>query len=222
MQFKAAVFDMDGLLLDTERVCFDIFEQACHAQNVPFLSDVYLSCIGCNSVGVERIMRAGYGPDLDYRALNDEWRQRYTVVVMNEAIPMKSGVIAMLEWLKANGIPAAVATSTQREVAEAKLRLSGLMPYFQSVTTGCEVEQGKPHPEIYLLAASRLGVEPTDCIAFEDSNNGVKSAVAANMTTFQIPDLVAPSDEVKALGHHIHPSMDDVLQVLQQNARVKA
>ncbi|WP_154179322.1 HAD family hydrolase [Vibrio furnissii] len=215
MNFQAAIFDMDGLLLDTERVCIEIFEQACQAVGVPFLRDLYLSVIGRNAAGIEATLRAGYGPDLDYMQLHNEWRTRYNAVVKHQAIPVKQGVIELLEWLKAEHIPTAVATSTQRDVASIKLRLSGLDRYFDAVATGCEVSQGKPHPEIYLLAASRLDVAPTQCLAFEDSNNGVRSAVAAKMIAYQIPDLVMPSDDVVALGHRIRPTLSDVLEELK-------
>lgn len=216
MHFQAAIFDMDGLLLDTERVCIEIFEQACHAVGVPFLRDLYLTVIGRNAAGIEQALRAGYGPDLDYPALHEAWRKRYNAVVKHQPIPVKQGVIELLEWLKANKIPTAVATSTQREVAQIKLQLAGIDHYFDSYSTGCEVNNGKPDPEIYLLAADRLQVTPEHCLAFEDSNNGVKSAVAARMITYQIPDLVAPSEEVLALGHHVRSSLDDVLDELKQ------
>lgn len=215
MTFQAAIFDMDGLLLDTERVCKRIFQEACDAQNVEFLEDVYLSIIGCNSTTIEKLLREGYGPSLDYPALHDEWRERYNAVVKHQAIPVKEGVIELLTWLKANNIPTAVATSTQKDVAEIKLQLAGIDQYFDSLSTGCEVTHGKPHPEIYLLAAQRLGIEPNQCVAFEDSNNGTRAAVAANMITFQIPDLVEPCDEVKALGHFIYPSLTDLLPELK-------
>lgn len=217
MNFQAAIFDMDGLLLDTERVCIEIFEQACQTVGVPFLRDLYLSVIGRNAAGIEATLRAGYGPDLDYMQLHNEWRTRYNAVVKHQAIPVKQGVIELLEWLKAEHIPTAVATSTQRDVASIKLRLSGLNRYFDAVATGCEVSQGKPHPEIYLLAASRLDVAPAQCLAFEDSNNGVRSAVAAKMIAYQIPDLVMPSDDVVALGHRIRPTLSDVLEELKAN-----
>ncbi|WP_135442409.1 HAD family hydrolase [Vibrio tasmaniensis] len=218
MNFQAAIFDMDGLLLDTERLCMQIFEEACHAQDVPFLQDVYLGIIGCNAKTIEQIFRKGYGEGLDYPALNTEWRTRYNAVVKHQAIPVKDGVIELLEWLKANDIPIAVATSTQLDIAKKKLELAGLDSYFASLSTGCEVTNGKPHPEIYLLAAERLGVAPENCLAFEDSNNGIRASMAANMISFQIPDLVEPCDEVKALGHTISPSLHHVLAQLQQAA----
>ncbi|ELV8717461.1 HAD family phosphatase [Vibrio vulnificus] len=213
MKFNAAIFDMDGLLLDTERVCMRIFKQACDVQKLPFYQETYLSIIGRNSAGIDAILRAAYGDDLD--RLHAEWRKRYNQVVLHEAIPVKEGVIALLEWLKAHQIPAAVATSTQKDVALVKLKLAGLDHYFESITTGCEVTHGKPDPEIYLLAASRLNVPPAQCLAFEDSNNGVRAAVAANMMTYQIPDLVEPCEEVIAFGHRIYPSLTEVLKELQ-------
>ncbi|KGY13277.1 CbbY [Vibrio tubiashii] len=213
MKFQAAIFDMDGLLLDTERVCMRVFKQACEAINLPFYEDIYLTIIGRNAAGIEAIFRKTYGDDHD--KLHAEWRKNYNAIVKHQAIPVKKGVLELLEWLRVQNVPIAVATSTHREIAKVKLELAGLAKYFDSLTCGCEVKHGKPDPEIYLLAAQRMGIEAKDCLAFEDSNNGVRSAVGANMTTFQIPDLVAPCEEVSALGHHIHPSLTDVLEYLK-------
>lgn len=213
MNYQAAIFDMDGLLLDTERVCMRVFQEACEVQKLPFYEDVYLSIIGRNAAGIEAIFRKAYGNELD--RLHQEWRTRYNAVVMHEAIPVKDGVVELLEWLKEQNFPTAVATSTAKEVAKIKLELAGLSKYFDNLTTGCEVSNGKPDPEIYLLAANRLDMEPTKCLAFEDSNNGVRAAVAANMSTFQIPDLVEPCEEVRQFGHTIVPSLHDVLSELK-------
>lgn len=214
MNYLAVIFDMDGLLLDTERVCMTIFKEACHIQNLPFHEEIYLSIIGRNAAGIEQIFRQAYGNDYD--RLHQEWRTRYNKVVKHQAIPVKQGVIELLDWLKAHNLPMAVATSTEKSVAEKKLALAGLTTYFDNLTTGCEVRQGKPDPEIYQLAAHRLKISPQKCLAFEDSNNGVRSAVAAGMITYQIPDLVNPCDEIKAVGHHILPSLHTVLEVLKQ------
>lgn len=214
MNYQAAIFDMDGLLLDTERVCMRVFQEACEVQQLPFYKDIYLSMIGCNAAGIEAIFRKAYGNDLD--RLHQEWRTRYNAVVKHQAIPIKDGVVELLEWMKEQNLPTAVATSTAKDVAKIKLELAGLSKYFDNVTTGCEVSNGKPDPEIYLLAANRLNVEPTKCLAFEDSNNGVKAAVAAQMLTYQIPDLVEPCAEVRQFGHAIVPSLHDVLKELKR------
>lgn len=216
MKPQAAIFDMDGLLLDTEQVCMRVFQEACQAVDVPFLREVYLSIIGCNAQRINQILTDGYAPYIDYQLLHNEWRKRYNAVVLHEAIPVRPGVIAMLDWLKSQDIPCAVATSTQKEVALIKLELAGLTHYFDNITTGCEVTQSKPQPDIYLLAAKRLGIAPEQCIAFEDSNNGVRAAVAANMLTYQIPDLVEPCTEVQNLGHTIVSSMDQALAILHK------
>ncbi|MGR5323716.1 HAD family hydrolase [Vibrio alfacsensis] len=215
MNYQAAIFDMDGLLLDTERVCMQIFKEACEVQNLPFHKQVYLSIIGRNAAGIEAIFRKAYGDDLD--RLHQEWRTRYNAVVQHQAIPVKDGVIELLEWLKSQGIPIAVATSTANEIAKKKLELAGLSEYFDSLTTGCEVTHGKPDPEIYLLAAQRLNANPLQCLAFEDSNNGVRSAVAANMVTYQIPDLVEPCEEVRGFGHAIVTSLHDALNEIKKS-----
>lgn len=214
MNYQAAIFDMDGLLLDTERVCMRVFQEACEVQKLPFYEEVYLSIIGRNAAGIETIFRKAYTSE--YERLHQEWRTRYNAVVKHQAIPVKDGVVELLEWLKEHNVPTAVATSTAKEVATIKLELAGLHKYFDNLTTGCEVTNGKPDPEIYLLAANRLNVEPAKCLAFEDSNNGVRAAVAANMSTYQIPDLVEPCDEVRQFGHAIVPSLHDVLSELKR------
>ena len=215
MKYSAAIFDMDGLLLDTEQVCMTAFKQTCIEMNIPFKQDVYLSIIGRNQAGIKPIIEQGYGNLLDYNVFHPRWMQRYLAVVEHQAIPVKQGVIALLDWLQTQKIPMVVATSTHKTLAQKKLHLAGLSTYFSHITCGDEVTQGKPNPEIYLLAAQRLHIEPNQCIAFEDSNNGVKAAVAANMATLQIIDLVEPDTETRALGHTIFNTMDDTLTFLQ-------
>ncbi|MFC5077417.1 Phosphorylated carbohydrates phosphatase [Vibrio thalassae] len=217
MNFKAAIFDMDGLLLDTENVCKVIFEQACHTLGVPFLEQSYLSIIGCNSKTIHHKLGEAYKGIIDYQEINDEWRKSYDSVVFHQAIPKKDGVVELLDFLKSIHIPLAVATSTHRHVAEVKLKLAGLDKYFDCLATGCEVKHGKPDPEIYLLAAHRLGVDAAQCLAFEDSNNGVKAAVAASMQTYQIPDLVSPCDDVKALNAKTRTSLFEVYRELSDS-----
>lgn len=215
MNYQAAIFDMDGLLLDTERVCLQAFEKACSTLSLPFLKTVYLGIIGQNAKGIEQTLQSGYGKGLDYHALRQVWMEYYHGVIEHQAIPIKEGVIELLEWLTSQHIPMTVATSSAQKTASIKLKLSGLDQYFKQITTGCEVSQGKPHPEIFLLAAKRLNIVPQYCLGFEDSNNGVRAGVAANLQMFQIPDLVTPDKDIIALGHTIAPSLSNVLQQLK-------
>ena len=215
MNYRAAIFDMDGLLLDTERVCQQAFRDACQSLSLPFLDDVYLKIIGCNAQGIKEVICAGYGPDLDYLQLRTEWMNRYHPIVKYQPIPVKKGVIKLLQWLKANEIPIAVATSTHKELAITKLKLAGLFDYFQLICNGCEVTNGKPSPDIFLLAAKRLNIAPELCLAFEDSSNGVRSAVSAGCQVYQVPDLVKPCENISALGHNICDSLEEVLMQLK-------
>ena len=218
MNYQAAIFDMDGLLLDTERVCQKAFQDACRALSLPYLDDIYLTIIGRNAQGIEDAINIGYADKIAYKTLRDAWMDRYHPIVNTQAIPVKKGVIALLDWLKERNIPMAVATSTPRELAITKLKLSGLLHYFEHLSTGCEVQQGKPHPEIFLLAAERLKTAPEFCLAFEDSNNGVRAGVAANMQVYQIPDLVFPCEQTLQLGHTVATSLYSVQQELAKRA----
>ena len=215
MNYQAAVFDMDGLLLDTERLCMQAFRGACEALSLPMLEDVYLGIIGCNAQGIEQVICDGYDASLDYPQLRTEWMKRYHPIVEQQAVPIKTGVIELLNWLKAQKIPIAVATSSHKKQAIAKLKLSGLFDYFEHICTGCEVSEGKPNPEIFLLAAQRLDTSPQHCLAFEDSSNGVRAAISAGMQVYQVPDLVKPCAEIIALGHTISHSLEDVLVKLK-------
>jgi len=215
MSYQAAIFDMDGLLLDTERVCMHAFEKACEKLSLPFVQHEYVKIIGCNAKGIKTAIMEYYAQYIDYKTLRQTWMEGYWPIVENQATPIKPGVIELLDWLKENNIPMAVATSTQQTLAKTKLKLAGLESYFEHISSGCEVTHGKPHPEIFLLAAQRLAIPPQQCLAFEDSNNGVRAAVAAQMQVFQIPDLVTPDQSIITLGHHIKPSLTDVLTYLK-------
>lgn len=219
MSYQAAIFDMDGLLLDTERVCMQAFEQACVQLSLPFVKSAYLKIIGRNAKGIEEAIMSHYAQYIEYAPLRKAWMDGYWPIVENQAIPVKSGVIDLLEWFKAHNIPVAVATSTHNKLAATKLRLAKIDHYFEHISSGCEVTHGKPHPEIFLLAAKRLNIPAEQCLAFEDSSNGVLSALAAKMQVYQVPDLVIPDQEVIALGHHIEPSLNAVLTRLKQQKR---
>lgn len=216
MNYQAAIFDMDGLLLDTERVCMQAFRDACDALSLPMLEEVYLGIIGCNAQGIEQVICAGYGASLDYPQLREEWTSRYHPIIEQRAVPIKEGVIELFNWLTAQAIPIAVATSSHKKQAVAKLELAGLSDYVKSLSTGCEVDKGKPDPEIFLLAAQRLNISPEKCLAFEDSSNGVRAAIAAGMQVHQVPDLVKPDAQIIALGHTISDSLSDVLNNLKE------
>ncbi|BEU02040.1 phosphatase [Agarivorans sp. OAG1] len=215
MHFSAAVFDMDGLLLDSEQVSYDTFSHACSELGLAFKEQVYLSCIGTNAEQIKKTICEGYGEGLDYPRLRDCWLDKYHALAVDQALPIKQGVVDLLQWLTSQGVPLAVATSSGKPTAEAKLGNADLLHFFESVSTGCQVNNSKPHPEIFLKAAKSLNIDASKCLAFEDSENGVRAAVAAGMQVYQIPDLIQPSDELKRLGHKVRDSLSEVLLELK-------
>ncbi len=209
--FSAVIFDMDGLLLDTERLSFEVFQTLCNDLNLGDLSDLFRQCIGTTAEQETAILKKGLAGITDYEDFILAWHQGYKKRINAAPIPLKQGVEEVLEYLQAIKMPLAIATSTRTDSAKEKLKSSNILQYFDIIIGGDQVKNSKPNPEIYLKAAMQIGVNPTQCLAFEDSDNGVKAALSAGITVVQIPDLVEPSQELKKLGHIILPQITDVL-----------
>ncbi|VXB20854.1 Hydrolase [Luteimonas sp. 9C] len=202
----AVLFDMDGLMLDSERAILESLRAAALDHRVDIDPDWWLCLIG----HTEAVCRARLGAHIGHAAagaLLADGHARY-VAVAEAGVPHRPGVVALLELLVAHDMPRAVATSTRSPLAQRKLAAAGLLTYFDEVCTSSDVAQPKPAPDVYLLAAERLGVPPARCLVLEDSPTGVRAALAAGMTVVQVPDLLAPDDDVRALGHRIVGSLD--------------
>ena len=211
---QAIVFDMDGTLLDSERIAYDMFVATCERYDVIAEPALYRRCIGTRGEQTRQVLRATFGPALDLDAFWEHWSDLYRIHAIEKVVPVKPGAIALLTLLTTRGIPCAVATSTRREIALRKLNNSALLHFFTFVLGGDEVEESKPHPQIYREAARRLNIAPHLAWAIEDSDAGVRSAHAAGMQVIQVPDLHPPEDAVAALGHRIVSSLDDVHALL--------
>ena len=210
-QFKAVIFDMDGLLLDSEKLAFDTFCSACQQLELPDLSEVFNQCIGTNSTKGAQILKEGLKGITDDEEFNSVWNKKYKALTENKSVPLKLGVIEILQHLVHLNIPRAVATSTRTEFAKSKLKHSGIINFFKFIIGGDQVNRSKPDPDIYLKASSELSVSPEDCLAFEDSENGVRSAVSAGMTVIQIPDLVKPNEKLLELNHIVLNNLQDAI-----------
>ncbi len=148
----------------------------------------------------------------DFEDFRLAWAKEYQKLTEGRPLPLKKGVEELLGHIEKMGKPMAVATSSDHERARAKLQHSGILHFFDHIVGGDQVRRSKPDPEIYLKAASALMSEPSRCLAFEDSENGVKAALAAGMTVVQIPDLVFPDEKLLALGHIVLGSLADMLE----------
>jgi len=198
---------MDGLLLDTERIGWQTFQDLCRELELPNVDHVFYACVGRNANASNEVLKDGLEGLTCPVEFREKWDAAYTALTHERPLPHKDGVTEILDALKAMDIPVAVATSTKTPRAKSKLLHSGLLDYFPVVIGGDQVEHSKPAPDIYLRAATAINADPAKCLAFEDSTNGVRAAVAAGMTVVQIPDLVEPPEELRQLGHIILESL---------------
>ena len=186
MPIRAAIFDMDGLLLDSERLYREAFLKAARGLGVEADDATYAALIGLGRKSSQDVLRGRYGPDAD--ALDAAWSEG-VVRLMAAPIPLRPGARTVLRALH-GALPLAVATSTKTGEALRRLEAANLLPFFETVVGAGDVARTKPAPDLYLLAAERLGTAPADCAAFEDSANGTRAALAAGMRVVQVPDLV--------------------------------
>ncbi|MDH5831585.1 HAD family phosphatase [Luteimonas sp. M1R5S18] len=209
----AVVFDMDGLMLDSERAITDCMTRAAAEAGHDLPAGLWLEMVGTGDAACRAMLADRLG-EVAADALLDHAGALYTEVV-DAGVPHRPGLLDLLDWLQAAGIPRAVATSTRRPLALRKLRRAGLLERFHAICTSSDVAHPKPAPDVYLLAAARLGVAPARCLVLEDSPTGVRAALAAGMTLVQVPDLVAPDEAVRALRHRIVESLGEAQRLLE-------
>ena len=205
----AVVFDMDGVLFDTERLCQDCWLELAKEFDIPNMEEVYALCVGVNAQTTERIVYENYGKDFPYEQYCKLTSEMYKRYIETNGIPVKPGVRETLAALASAGLRLAVASSTRREKVLQHLRDAGIATYFSAVIGGDTVSHSKPHPEIFLKACEGLGVAPEEAIAVEDSHNGIRAAYAAGMTPVMVPDLLPVTEEMRNLAAYVAETMDD-------------
>lgn len=206
---KAVVFDMDGLLVDTETVYCEALVAECAHMGHELPDDVLKRMIGHIWLNCALVLTDHFGPGFDTDALRDGSTRRFREIV-HAGVALKAGVLEMLDHLDALGLPRAIATSSRREAVEHHIGGHGLLERFHAVLANGDYPRPKPNPDPYLLAAERLGVDPADCLALEDSHNGVRAASAAGMMTVMVPDMLDPTDEMHALCVRIARDLHEV------------
>lgn len=212
-EIRGAVFDMDGLLLDTERVVSRSWDAGAEKFGLQNVEHAKRACMGLNEAGTKAYFARTYGEDFPFDAFRSYTRQ-LSHAVLDKQVPVKKGAADILRMLKAHGIALAVASSTREVTVRDQLERGGLLSFFDAVITGDMVENGKPHPEIFQRACDALHLPPEKCLAFEDSVNGIRSAFRAGLYPVHIPDLVPPNTETACLSWKQFSSLTDAAAFL--------
>jgi len=194
----AVIFDMDGLMLDTERLSIPLWAEAGIIFGYFITEEIVLRMVGISSQKTRELLLDEFGPDFPYDSVCGEFRQFVKKEIEKNGVPKKYGLIELLDRLAAAKIPLAVATSTRRAAALEMLHKADILDRFSAVVCGDEVTNGKPAPDIFLLAAEKLGVSPSACVGFEDSPAGLKGLYSAGIRSIFIKDVIEPPQDVLA------------------------
>lgn len=213
---RAIVFDMDGVLFDTERLCRETWIEIGTREGLKDIETTLLSCIGRNKKDSIKLMKEKYGQEFDVEGFMMEASERNGEKMDQNGIPVKEGALELLEFLTERQFRIGLASSTRKARVEDNLSKTGFDRYFQVLVGGDMVRRGKPDPEIYLTACKELGADPRRTFAVEDSPNGVRSAAAAGMKVILVPDLVEPDAEILSLAATRLDSLLDVIEYLQE------
>ena len=208
---RAVIFDMDGLMLDTERMAQLAWQRAGAEFGFTLPDELYLQAVGRTAVATEILFRQGLGSEFPFADIYARKQHYLYTAIENEGIPTKAGLLELLELLERQGLPKAVATSTARALALRKLAAAGLLHRFSIIVCGDEVPNGKPAPDIFLAAAQKLGVAPANCLVLEDSLAGIRAAHAAGMRAIMIPDLIQPPVDQQERTCQVMLSLHEVI-----------
>ena len=215
MQYQAVVFDMDGVIFDTERLVIEFWKEVAKKHNIPNIEHTCIQCLGTNRVRTREIFLENYGADFPFDPYRAEVTELFNTLYKGVPLPTKPGIRELLSYLQEQDIKVGLASSTAQHLVRDEIGTAGLLPYFQTLVCGDMVEHSKPAPDIFLKACEILNADPTKSIAIEDSFNGIRSAHCAGMTPIMVPDQVQPTDEIRTLAFHVMPSLLDVLNWLK-------
>ena len=217
MGFKAFIFDMDGVIFDSERAVIDCWKVIAPQYGITDIETHCIAATGLNEQATRKIFKEQYGEDMPY----DEMRARRKALFIERfdqgLVPVKPGTVELLSYLKDNGYKVALASSTSEGTVRRELGIAGLIEYFDVIIGGDKVTHSKPDPEIFLMAMEQLGVESGESVIIEDSYNGVRAADASGAYTVMVPDLLPPSDEMREKSDCIKDSLNDVLDWVKEH-----
>jgi HAD superfamily hydrolase (TIGR01509 family) len=212
---KLVIFDMDGLLFDTEWPSFQALKEAVERRGFSFTIENYKQLIGLSHGKSMGVMQQMYGGKLPYEEIMIDYRKRFKEILAKDGIGIKRGAIKLLDALDQRGMKKCIASSSARETIASYLKLTGLEDRFDFYISGNEVKKGKPHPDIFLEACKIAGEPVESALVLEDSLNGLKAACAAEIRCILVPDLINPTEEMKEKAYKIIEDLEKVIEVLE-------
>lgn len=204
----SVIFDMDGTLLDTQRICIPAWEYAGELQGFKNVGDCIFHVCGMNEKGWTDLLESRY-PTIDTLSFKRDMRD---YIIKNGKVVFRKGAKELLDFLKENHIKTAIASGSSKETINHHLNEVGATHYFDAIIGGNDIENGKPAPDIFLLAAKSIGAEPSDCFVFEDSENGVRAANNAGIKCIGFPDIIPFNNETKKL---LFAEIDDLSKAIE-------
>jgi haloacid dehalogenase superfamily, subfamily IA, variant 3 with third motif having DD or ED/haloacid dehalogenase superfamily, subfamily IA, variant 1 with third motif having Dx(3-4)D or Dx(3-4)E len=215
MDIKAVIFDMDGLMFDTEKIGAWAWNKIGNEMGYDFSEDFLSTVRGMNHEGLKAAFKKQYGESFDYDSIRNVCTGYYRQNLRDNGIPIKEGLFELLDFLSNNGYKVAVATGSTMEQAVYNLKSSGADKYFETIISGDMVKYAKPNPEIFELAAEKIGIIPEKCIVLEDSLNGIKAAVAGGFKAVMVPDLTEPNEELERTLTAKCKNLKEVIDILR-------
>ena len=212
---KAVIFDMDGLMIDSERVTYNEYvKKLAQLGHHDFTEELYRNCLGKNKQGICQVFIDHYGQDFP---MDEVWDDVHVWIdeSLRQYVPKKKGLVELLEYLKANNYKTIVATSSGRARVDEILKNADLTKYFDDTICGDEVIHGKPHPEIFLTACQKLDVKPEEALVLEDSEAGILAAYDGRIDVICVPDMKYPEQQFVEKVTKIVDSLDEVIDYLK-------
>ena len=211
---RGVLFDMDGVILDTEKLYSRFWQEAANALGYPMTHEQALGMRSLNRQAGQAKLSEYFGPEISHPVVRAKRIELMDAYIQEHGVDPLPGVPEILAYLKAQGIPCAITTSSPIERVERYLGRLGYLHLFDKICTGYEVEKGKPAPDIYLYGAQSLGLKPEECLAIEDSAAGITSASSAGCITVMIPDQDAPTPEMEAKLHAKADGLVDLIDLI--------
>lgn len=215
-KIEAILFDMDGVIFDTENAYFDIWTQVFREFGYKMTKEIYISVMGTGRKNVIRTFLDEYGGDLPVIEMYKEKDRRLEEAIRTDKVLMKEGVIEILRFLKESGCAIALATSAKRDRVMHQLKNANIEKEFDVIISGDEVENSKPDPEIFLRAAQKLGVKPENCIVIEDSPAGIRAAYNAKMVGMHVEDLKEADENILKYSHGSFKDLFEIKKYLSK------